>query len=82
MTDVVGWFLEGQKSAMYQGWSDFLRLFVVFLNSPHRETFKNVTKQIEEKTVLVLDLVFDFFETISTRLFGKTFFVVFLNSHR
>jgi hypothetical protein len=46
---VVGWFLGGQKK--YQGWSDFFRdFFIVFLNSPHRETPKNVIKKNRETT--------------------------------
>jgi hypothetical protein len=64
----------------YQGWSVlFSRFFIVFLNSPHRETPKNVIKKNREK------IGFGFFWSIflknfSTRFFCKTFFVVLLNS--
>jgi hypothetical protein len=45
---VVGWFLGGQKSTRVG--QIFVRdFFIVFLNSPHRETPKNVIKQNREK---------------------------------
>jgi hypothetical protein len=77
---VVGWFLGGQKSTrvgqIFLG--DF---FIVFLNSPHRETPKNVIKQNREKIGLGFFCRF-FCKNFSTPFFCKTFFVVFLNSHR
>jgi hypothetical protein len=48
---------------------------VVFLNSPHRETPKNVIKTNREKSV------FDFLKHFRHDFFVKRFFVVFLNSH-
>jgi hypothetical protein len=49
MTDpnVVGWFLEDQKSTR-AGQFFFRDFFIVFLNSPHRETSKNVIKKNRE----------------------------------
>jgi hypothetical protein len=45
---VVGWFLGGQKSTRV-GHIFFRDFFIVFLNSPHRETPKNVIKKNREK---------------------------------
>jgi hypothetical protein len=45
---VVGWFLGGQKSTRV-GQICFRVFFIVFLNSPHRETPKNVIKKNQEK---------------------------------
>jgi hypothetical protein len=54
---------------------------IVSLNSPHRETPKNVIKQNREK--IGFGLLVDFFvKTFRHDLFFKTFFVVFLNSRR
>jgi hypothetical protein len=50
----------------------FRYFFIVFFNSPHQETPKNVIKQNQEK------VGFGFL----VEFFCKTFFVVFLNSHR
>jgi ubiquitin C-terminal hydrolase len=63
--------------------SFFSRFFIVFLNSPHRETPKNVIKQNREKIGLGF-FVDCFVKTFrhDTRFFCKTFFVVLLNSHR
>jgi hypothetical protein len=77
---VVGWFLGAQKSTR-AGQVCFRDFFIVFLNSPHRNTSKNAIKnKIEKKSVL--DFLVDFFENFSTRFVCKTFFVVLLNSHR
>jgi hypothetical protein len=55
---VVGWFLGGQKSTRVG--QIFLReFFIVVLNSPRRETPKNVINKIEKKSVL--DFFVDFF---------------------
>jgi hypothetical protein len=75
-----GWLVP-RRPKKYQGWSDFWGdFFIVFLNSPHRETPKNVIKKIEKQSVL--DFFVDFFEKLFDTIFGKTFFVVFLDSHR
>jgi len=78
----LGWLVGSSEAKKVPGlvrffWGDFL---IVFLNSPHRETPKNVIKKIEKK--LVWDFVVDFFEKVFDTVFWKTFFVVFLNSHR
>jgi hypothetical protein len=75
-----GWLVP-RRPKKYQGWSDFFpRFFIVFLNSPHRETPKNMIKQNREK--IGLGFFCRFFKNFSTRFFCKTFFVVLLNSHR
>jgi hypothetical protein len=52
MTEWRGWLVP-RRPKKYQGWSDFfVRFFIVFFNTPHRETPKNVMKRIEKKTVL------------------------------
>jgi hypothetical protein len=44
-----GWLVP-RRPKKYQGWSDFcVRFFIVFLNSPHRETPKNVINKNREK---------------------------------
>jgi hypothetical protein len=53
--DVVGWFLGGQKSTRVGQFFDF---FVVFLNSPHRETPKNVRKKSRTKRFWILLSIF------------------------
>jgi hypothetical protein len=53
---------------------------MVFLNSPHRETPKNVIKKKRQK--IGLGCFVDFFVIFFDTIFCKTFFVVFLNSHR
>ena len=53
----------------------------MFLNSPYRETPKNVIKKNREKVGFGL-LVEFFVKTFRHDFFGKTFFVVFLNSNR
>jgi hypothetical protein len=80
MTDtyVVGWFLGGQKST--KAGHIFSIFFIVPLNSPHRETPKNVIKKNREK--IGFGFFVDFFENFPTRFFCKTFFVVLLNPHR
>ena len=76
-----GWLVP-RRPKKYQGWSDFFsRFFIVFLNSPHRETPKNVIKENREKIGLGFFCRF-FCKKFSTRFFCQTFFVVFLNSHR
>ena len=67
-----GWLVpRGPKK--YQGWSDFFRdFFIVFLNSPHRETPKNVIKKIEKKSVL--DFFVDFFEKLFDTIFWQNVF--------
>jgi hypothetical protein len=56
-------------------------LFFVFLNSPHRETPKNVIKKIEKK--IGFGFFVDFFvKTFRHDVFFKTVVLVFLNSHR
>jgi hypothetical protein len=76
--DVVGWFLGSQKGT--RAGQFFSRFFIVLLNSPHRETPKNVINKIEKKSVLGFLSIFG--KNFSTRLFCKTFFVAFLNPHR
>jgi hypothetical protein len=75
---VVGWFLGGQKVPGLV--SFFVRFFIVFLNSPHRETPKNVIKTNREK--IGFGFLSIFYKNFSTRFFCVTFFVVFLYSHR
>jgi hypothetical protein len=54
----------------------FLIFFIVFLNSPHRETPKNVIKQNQEKSVL--DFWSNFLQKLfDTMFFAKRFFCVF-----
>jgi hypothetical protein len=79
--DVVGWFLGGQKSTRVGQFflGDF---FIVFLNSPHRKTSKNVIKQIEKISFFGGIFWSIFVKNFSTRFVCKTFFVVLLNSHR
>jgi hypothetical protein len=44
-----GWLVP-RRPKKYQGWSGFcVSFFIVFLNSPHRETPKNVIKNNYEK---------------------------------
>jgi hypothetical protein len=74
---VVGWFLGGQKSTRV-GQIFSRDFFIMFLNSPHRETPKNVIKKIEKKSVL--DFLSIFLKNFSTQFFGKTFSVVSFNS--
>jgi hypothetical protein len=69
VTPVVGGRVRGQKRT----WDRFIfrcALLCVFtFYSPHRETTKNMTKQIQE------NIGFRFFcKKLSTRLFCKTFF--------
>jgi hypothetical protein len=66
--DVVGWFLGGQKSTR-AGQVFFRDFFIVFLNSPHRETPKNVMKTNREK------IGFGFFWSIFLIFFSTRFFV-------
>jgi hypothetical protein len=65
---VVGWFLGGQKSTRV-GQIFFRDFFIVFLNSPHRETPKNVIKKIEKQSV------WDFFVDFFVKTFRHDFFV-------
>jgi hypothetical protein len=73
------WLVGSSNAQKVRAGQILLSFFVVFLNSPHRETPKNGKKQIEKNTVL--DSPPDFFN-FSIPYFCKTFFVVFLNSHR
>jgi hypothetical protein len=68
---VVGWFLGGQKSTRI-GQIFFRDFFIVFLNSPHRETPKNVIKKIEKKSVL--DFFVVFFEKLFDTIFWQNVF--------
>jgi hypothetical protein len=82
---VVGWFLGGQKSTR-AGQIFFREFFIVFLNSPHRETPKNVIKENRlNREKIGLGFFCRFFcKSFRHDFFVKcqTFFVVFLNSHR
>jgi hypothetical protein len=73
MTDlgVVGWFLGGQKSTR-AGQFFFRDFLIVFLNSPRRETAKNVIKKIEKKSGL--DFLVDFFEKLFDTIFWQNVF--------
>jgi hypothetical protein len=75
-----GWV--GQSTKERDGVRFFSDIFlIVFLNSPHRETPKNVIKKNREK--IGFRFLVDFFvKTFRHDFFCKTFFVVFLNSHR
>ena len=68
---VVGWFHGGQKSTR-AGQIFFRDFFIVFLNSPHRETPKNVIKKIDKKSVL--DFFVDFFEKLFDTNFWQNVF--------
>jgi hypothetical protein len=75
-----GWLVP-RRLKKYQGWLDFFpRFFIVFLNSPDRETPKNVIKKNREK--IGFGFFCRFLKNFSTRFLCKTFFAVFLNSHR
>jgi hypothetical protein len=63
-----GWLVP-RKPKKYQGWSDFCEIFIVCLNSPHRETPKNVTKKNREK--IGFGFLIDFF----VKPFRHDFFV-------
>jgi hypothetical protein len=65
---VVGWFLRGQKSTR-AGQIFFRDFFILFLNSPHQETPKNVIKKNREK--IGLGFFVDFF----VKTFRQDFFV-------
>jgi hypothetical protein len=64
--------------------SDFFLdiLFIVFFNSPRRETPKNAIKQIEKKKNGFGLLVELFVKTFRHDVFFNRLFLVFLNSHR
>jgi hypothetical protein len=69
---VVGWFLGGQNKYQYQGWSDFFsRFFNHLFKLPSPRNAQKRVKQNREK------ISFGFF----CRFFGKTFSVMFFNSH-
>jgi hypothetical protein len=72
-----GWLVP-RRPKKYQGWSDGW-FFIVFLNSPHRETPKNVIKKTK---INCLRFFSDFFVKAIRHDFCYTFFVVILNSHR
>jgi hypothetical protein len=75
-----GWV--GQSTKKDWGQIYFFDIFlIVFLNSPHQETPKNVIKKIREKVIFGF-LVEFLAKTFRHDFFCKTFFVVFLNSHR
>jgi hypothetical protein len=65
----------------------FSIFFIMFLNSPHRETPKNVIKKIEQKAKIGFGFFVEFFVKFFRHdVFFKTFFqkafLVLLNSHR
>jgi hypothetical protein len=77
------WWVGGSEYEKGLG-SDLFFLdicFIVFLNSPHRETPKNVIKK-KSRTSRFWVFGRFFCKNFSTRFFWYTFFVVFLNSHR
>jgi hypothetical protein len=77
--------LVGLSTKKDQGQIYFPDIFlIVFLNSPHRETPKKVQKREKKKSRKSRFWIFGrtFCKNFSTRFFCKTFFVVFLNSHR
>jgi hypothetical protein len=79
------WWVGGSEYEKGLGSDFFFSIFfIVFLNSPHRETPKNVIKQIREK--VGFRFLVDFFvkKLFGTICFVKRFlfFVVFLNSRR
>jgi hypothetical protein len=79
---VGGSELEYEKGLGSLGPDLFVRyFFIVFLNSPHRETPKNVRNKIREKIGFGF-LVELFVKSFRHDFFCKTFFVVLLNSHR
>jgi hypothetical protein len=80
VTPVVGGWVRGQKRTRVRFIFPIFFL-IVFLNSPHRETPKNVIKKNLEKVGFGL-LVNFFVKLFDTIFVCKTFFVVFLNSHR
>jgi hypothetical protein len=60
-TPVVGGWVRGQRRTRVSFFPDFFK--IVFLNSPHRETPKNVINKIEKKSVLDFWSIFFFFDT-------------------
>jgi hypothetical protein len=81
VTPVVGGRVRGQKRSRVRFLCSIF--FVVFLNSPHRETPKNAIKENREQ--VGFGVLVDFFvncKSFSTRPFLNTFFVVLLNFHR
>jgi hypothetical protein len=76
---VVGWFLGGQKITR-AGQILLGNFLIAFLNSPHRETPKNVIKTNREK--VDLDFLSIFCKNFSTQFSRKMFFVVFFYSRR
>jgi hypothetical protein len=70
-----GWLVP-RRPKKYQGWSDF---FVRFFFSAQ----KRDKKKSRKKSVLdFLSILYSFVQTFRHDFFGKTFFVVLLNSHR
>jgi hypothetical protein len=65
VTPVVGGWVRGQKRTRVR--FIFLIFFMVFLNSPHRETPKNVIKKIDKKSVS------DFWSIFLEKLFDTIF---------
>jgi hypothetical protein len=64
---VVGGWVRGQKRTRVRFF--FRYCFIVLLNSPYRETPKNVIKKIEEKLVL------DFWSNLLENIFNTIFFL-------
>jgi hypothetical protein len=74
---VVGWFLEDPKNTR-AGQIFFRDFFVVFFNSPHRETPKNVIKKIEKTSVL--DFFVDLKKLLDTEKTPSLFFTSLIHS--
>jgi hypothetical protein len=73
--------LVPRRPKKYKGWSVFcVRFLIVFLNSPHRETPKNVIKKSRKNRFGFLD---DFLvKTFRNDMFCYTSFVMLLNCRR
>jgi hypothetical protein len=77
-TPVVGGWVRALKR---DGFRFIFSIFcIVFSNSPHRETPKNVIKQNQENRFWIFGRIFC--KNFSTRFVLQNVFCMFLNSHR